>query len=187
MRRCFILGLALIGSFSTVGSSAQAQAVAGGGASMVFSDPFLSYYGFFVPQQLYYASRPRVEDTIQQYSAARQYSALTERAGLYDPIGSLDIESDPLRAFGSASGRSRLPSTSPAGLVNNNLRGTGPGGYYNRTGSYYPTLRIGRGGNGGLNPISGGASRVRNLGGGARRGVSFPRPSGGLSIPGMPG
>ncbi|HEU5116791.1 MAG TPA: hypothetical protein VFT74_08970 [Isosphaeraceae bacterium] len=172
MRRILILGLMSLGAVAGLGQSAKAQSV---GAAALFNDPFLAYYGYFIPQQLYQASRPRVEDTVQQFSAARQYTALTERSGLYDPIGALGIDEDPFRAFGSSS---RLPRTYSLGLVNNNLTGNGPGGYYNRVNNYYPTLRMGRGGNGGLNPISTGSPRNRNLQG-------VPNFSNG-NVPGMP-
>ncbi len=178
MRRILILGLVILGAVAGLGQSARAQTL--GGAAL-FNDPFLAYYGYFIPQQLYQASRPRVEDTVQQFSAARQYTALTDRAGLYDPIGALGVDEDPLRAFGSSSGSSRLPRTSPMGLVNTNLTGSGPGGYYNRVNNYYPTLRMGRGGNGGLSPISTGSPRTQNLGGGSR----IPNAAAGR-LPGMP-
>lgn len=165
MRRILIAGLVLTGAFSGLAQSARAQV--GGGPALLFNDPFLAYYGYFIPQQLYQASRPRVEDTVQQFSAARQYTALTERGGLYDPIGALGIDDDPLRAFGSSSGSSRLPHTSPTGLVSTNMNGAGATGYYNRVNNYYPTLRMGRGGNGGLSPISS-SPRSRSMGGGHR-------------------
>jgi hypothetical protein len=164
MRRILVLGLVLTGALAGSSQSARAQSL---GAAALFSDPFLAYYGYFVPQQLVWATRPRPEDTVRQYSAARQYTALTDRASLYDPIGALGIEDDPLRAFGSSAGSSRLPMTSPTGLVNNNINGTGPAGYYNRVNNYYPTLRMGRGGNGGLSPISS-SPRGRNMGGGSQ-------------------
>lgn len=179
MRRNLVLGLVVAGALVGSGQSVQAQSL---GANALFSDPFLAYYGYFVPQQLVWATRPRPEDTVRQYSAARQYTALTERSGLYDPIGIPGFEEDPLRAFGGSAGGSRLPATAPMGLVNNNLMGRGPAGYYNRVNNYYPTLRMGQGGNGGLSRISG-SGRGGNLGASGLGSYGLPAMPGGISMP----
>ncbi len=149
-----------------------------------FSDPFFLYYGYYVPFQAYEASLPRPEDTVRAFSAQRQMTALTERSGLFDPAGSLN-DYDPLRAFGSEGGRSPLPRTSPTGVVNSHINGSGPAGYFNRVNTYYPTLRYGRGANQSLSPISR-SPRSRNMGmmgGGATAGMYGMLPPG-VKIPG---
>lgn len=174
MRRIlFGLGVAL--GLGLLASPAHAQVGAG-----VFADPFSFYYGYFIPNQAYQASIPRAEDTVRMYSAARQYTALTERAGLYDPIGSLGEGYDPLNAFGSAGGVSRLPRISPHGIQNMNINGAGPAGYYNRVNTHFPTLRTGRSSNRTLAPVVR-SPRSRNFSGGG--GYSLPTATSGMGSP----
>ena len=123
-----------LGSFA---SSAKAQ---DGG----FSDPFFLYYGFFLPRQAALAAQLQPEDSIRAYSAQRQYSAQSDRSGLYDPLGAVGSEDlDPLAPFGQRSGTSRLVRTTPSGVPSSNLGGRGIPGYHNRVNNYYPTLRTG--------------------------------------------
>lgn len=152
MRRSLValavfFGLGLVGSPST----AQAQFNS-------FADPFTFYYGYFIPSQAYQASIPKAEDTVRMYSAQRQASALTERAGLYDPVGSMGGD-DLLRSFGDPSARggspARMTRTNPMGVVNTHVNGSGPTGYYNRVNTYHPNLRLGRGANRSIAPIGG--------------------------------
>lgn len=174
MRRIlFGLGVAL--GLGLLASPARAQVGAG-----VFADPFSFYYGYFVPNQALQASIPRAEDTVRMYSAARQYNALTERAGLYDPIGSLGDGYDPLGAFGSANGVSRLPMTRPQGVMNMNINGSGPAGYYNRVNTHFPTLRTGRGSNRSLAPVVR-SPRAGNFRGGG--GFNLPTATSGMGGP----
>ncbi len=142
MRRALV-GLAFVVFLSSWSSTVRAQAVNGTG----FSDPFFLYYGYFLPQQAYLASIPRPEDTVREISARRQVNALTERAGLYDPLGSFGGETlDPF-GRGAAPSGSRMVSTYNSGVANMNLNGSGPPGYFNRVGRYYPGIKVGRGPN----------------------------------------
>lgn len=139
-----------------------------------FSDPFFLYYGVYVPFQAYQASLPRPEDTVRMFSAQRQVTALTERAGLLDPMGTMGGY-DPLRAFAPGAGRSPLPATAPTGLVNLNVNGRGPAGYYGRVNAHFPTLRAGQGPNQSVGAAGGlGARRI------GTRGFARPSPYGGL-------
>lgn len=175
MRR-ILLGVAAIAGFSLLAPSAQGQTAG-------FSDPFFLYYGWYVPYQANQASLPRAEDTVRAFSAQRQMTAVTERSQLFDPIGSLD-EYDPLRTFGPEGGRTPLPATTPTGIVHTHVNGAGPAGYYNRVNTYYPTLRLGRGANQSLSPISR-SPRTRNLrGGGFGMSSPFGNVPRGVRVPG---
>lgn len=142
MRR-IVLGLALALVLGVGAMPARAQNVNPGGFGDL-SDPFTAYYSWYLPFQIQQAALPRPDDTIRAYSAARQQAALTERAGLYDPIGGLGVGYDPMQSFGVAGGQSRRARTVPQGMVNLNINGAGPTGYFNRSGTHYPTLRTGR-------------------------------------------
>src|SRR4051812_48216891 len=61
---------------------ANAQLLGGAGGGI---DPFSFYYGYYLPHQAAIAAQPTALDTINQVTAARQFSAVTDRAGLYDP------------------------------------------------------------------------------------------------------
>ena len=155
--------LAVVGCASTC----SAQAIPTNSAG--FSDPFFLYYGFFLPRQQYLANQPGPEAFINQQQAQRVDNALAERAGLYGPLPSLGEEDlDPSRPFGAR--RPLAPMARPSGMfssTNQNLRGTGPPRYFNRHGSYYPTLtRSGRESNKGVNLRFGRS----NLGGAAAAG-----------------
>jgi hypothetical protein len=164
MRR-FVLGLATVLAFGLMATRAQAQPGTLNDPGLLGGDPFNAYYSWFLPFQLQQAVTPRVEDTVRAYSAVRQQAALTERSGLYDPVGAIGAGYDPMEAFGVAGGRSRRARTTHSGQVNMNINGTGPGGYFNRASSYYPTLRAGRS-SGSRNPIAQGMRRSRFSGGG---------------------
>ena len=171
MRHGF-LGLAVVLGLGTFSTPAKAQ---DGG----FSDPFFLYYGYYLPRQAALAAQPQVEDYYRQRSAERQYTALTDReGGLTDPLGgSIFDQDDPTAAFGTRSGRSRLVRTTPTGMVNQNLTGAGTAGYFNRTGSYYPTIRSGRG----RNNASRANSALSAIGGGGMRGAFRPNPFAGMT------
>jgi len=134
-----LLGSAVLLGLSLTASTGRAQDFGSG-------DPFFLYYGFFLPRQAALAAQPGPEVGLQQNQMNRAAMALTDRAGLYDPIR--DIGADELNSgtpFAGRSGRNRLATTAPTGLMTTHIRGTGPAGYYNRTGRYYPTMRTGRG------------------------------------------
>lgn len=158
MRRV-ILGLAVVLGLSASASSVQAQNVNGG-----FSDPFFLYYGFFLPRQAAMAATPGPELMINNQAAAMQQAALTDRAGLLDPIGGFGAdEFDSSRPFSDRSKGLRRKRLSPNGLQTTNINGSGPATHYNRTMNYYPTLRTGR--MAARGNMQGSGSRGRNTGG----------------------
>ncbi len=127
-----------------------AALVAGDRANAQFLDPsssnfnpFNLYYGWFLPQQAALAARPTAGTTISALSAARQQTAMTSRASLYDPVASYRSydPNDPFPDRSRAARMSAYPSQS------SNINGTGPGAYYNRAGQYYSGIRAGRGPN----------------------------------------
>jgi hypothetical protein len=132
MRRT-ILSLAVVCIVSATATTSRAQFQGG------FDDPFFLYYSYFVPQQAFFASIPRQEDVLRQMAVQRQFNALTDRAGLFEPGSSL-AGYDPFAVFGEQN-RSRLPNVTPVGVANGNLAGTGLSMYHNRTGSYFPGMR----------------------------------------------
>lgn len=135
MRRlAILLTLALLTSLSA--SDAKAQFFGEGN----FNDPFFQYYGFYLPRQAALAAQPRPQESINALAAARQYNAMTERAGLYDPI-------QPFGEFGSDGqlfDRRRRGGYGGMASLGANGNGNGPTGYYNRTHTYFPGLRSGR-------------------------------------------
>src|SRR4051812_16988966 len=85
MLRRPLLALAVVSAVSLVVPTGRAQAqLLGVGANGV--DPFNFYFGYYLPHQAYIAAQPTPLDTINQITAQRQAAALTDRAGLYDPI-----------------------------------------------------------------------------------------------------
>jgi hypothetical protein len=111
-------------------------------------DPFSFYYGYYLPHQAAVAAQPTPLDTINQITAARQFSALSERAGLYDPISPYGQEDlDPNRPYSAKRGGERVAKAQLFPVTTSNIRGTGPALYYARTARYYPQLRTGKGPN----------------------------------------
>lgn len=142
MRR-LLVGSAVLAAVATFATPGRAQVFPNN--TVPGGDPFFLYYGFFLPRQAMLSLQPRPQDTVNALSAARQFSAQTERAGLYDPVSPFGADLyDPSRPFaGRATGRSRrpLPMT---GVTGTNINGMGPAAYYSRTNGYYPSLRVGR-------------------------------------------
>jgi hypothetical protein len=129
---------------------AEAQGILGSGT--VFPnggvDPFSFYYGYYLPHQAAIAAQPTPLDTINQVTAARQFSALSERQGLYDPISPYgEDELDPNRPYSAKRGGDKASRSYLHPVATSNIRGTGPGLYYARTARYYPQLRSGKGAN----------------------------------------
>jgi hypothetical protein len=112
-------------------------------------DPFSLYFGYYLPHQAYIAAQPRPMDTINANVAERQQNAVTDRAGLYDPISPFaqGDDLDPLRPYGPNSGKERVVRPRAFATSTTNAGGGGPAQYYNRTARYYPQLRIGQGPN----------------------------------------
>jgi hypothetical protein len=128
-----LVGLALIGLAGT-SSSVHAQ---------TFNDPFTAYYGFVLPRQAALALAPRPINTINDMAALRQQNALTDRAGLYDPIQPFGSSYDPNNPFAERMGqRRRTGGMAARGMT---MGGGGVPGRYKNTQSYYPRIRTGRG------------------------------------------
>ena len=142
MRRALIC-LSFVFGAGVLATPAKAQTNNSG-----FSDPFFLYYGFYLPRQAALSAQPQPDDYYRQQSAARQFTAQTQRdSSLFDPLGStsaFDKEYDPYSAFGPRSaGRGGIARPVPAGIINANLKGNGPSLYYNRTSTYFPGQRTG--------------------------------------------
>jgi len=145
LRRAFLaLAVTLGVGLLLPAGRAEAQFFGGGGNI----DPFQLYFGYYLPHQAYVAAQPTPLDTINQVTAARQYSAVTDRAGLYDPISPYGAEElDPLRPYDPKRGGERLARPGGYAGSSTNANGSGPATHYNRTARYYPHLRASRGPN----------------------------------------
>ena len=172
--RLRILGLAIgLGMMLAWGPCPEAGAQIA--TSGLGNDPFSLYYGYYLPHQAAIAAQTTPLDTINAITAARQYTASTDRAALYDPISPYaQDESDPSRPFGDRRGAERLarPHVYQRSPGSSTARGGGPALYFNRTVNrttqYYPEMRVGRGPNRNL------AVTRRGIGGG---GGGFGTPS----------
>jgi hypothetical protein len=168
-RSLFAVALASTACLAFASRPAEAQFFPNGGA-----DPFSLYFGYYLPHAAAVAATPTPLDTINQLTAARQFQAVTDRAGLYDPIspyGEQDI--DPLRPSGDRKGE-RMVRPQQFAVATSNARGQGPALYYNRTARYYPQLRVGRGPNRNLGAVRSG--RGGGVGGGMMGMPSMPSP-----------
>lgn len=141
LRPHLALAVALgVGFFIPTGR-AEAQFLGGG------TDPFSLYFGYYLPHQAYIAAQPTPLDTINRITAERQFSAITDRAGLYDPISPYGTEeTDPLAPYTTSRKGERIakPSLFATSTTTSNARGTGPALYYTRTARYYPSIRVGQ-------------------------------------------
>lgn len=133
MRRS-LLGLAAFLILGSMTAPARAQFVSNG-------DPFFLYYSWFLPRQQALAMQPRPANTVNAMATIRQDATLTDRANLYAAPASRFDGFDPNRLFDHPTGR-RMGGTAAIG---GSIDGNGPAQYYNRTSSYYPGLRTGRG------------------------------------------
>jgi len=167
------LAVTLAASLFVPTTRANAQLLGGSGGGV---DPFSFYYGYYLPHQAAIAAQPTALDTINQVTAARQFNAVTDRAGLYDPISPYGAEeSDPLRPYAPTRGGERLARPQGSGYGTSNSRGTGPAQYYNRTARYHPNIRTGYGPNRNISVVrgsrgggGGGAPSLPNYGAGPR-------------------
>jgi hypothetical protein len=141
MRRT-ILGLASgLGLLLLASTTSHAQAL---GTSSLGADPFSLYYGWYLPNQAMQSMQPRVEDTLNNVTAMRQYNAYAERAGVFgdSSIGGGE-EEDPFGRYGGGRAGRPLNRAEVPGADTRALRGLGPGMYFNRSSSvlqYYPGL-----------------------------------------------
>jgi hypothetical protein len=174
MRRPLVaLAVALAVSLLVPTGRAQAQILGATGGV----DPFSLYFGYYLPHQAYIAAQPTPLDTLNQITAERQFRAVTDRAGLYDPISPYgEEELDPLRPYSPSRGGERLAKPHVFASSTSNALGQGPALYYQRTARYYPHMRTGRGPNRNLSSIRGG--RGGGFGGG------MPSMPSGASMPG---
>jgi hypothetical protein len=174
MRRSFAVGAATL-VLVLVTQPEPALAQLGG----VGADPFSFYYGYYLPHQAYIAAQPRAIDPINQVVANRQYTAQTDRAALYDPISPYgDDESDPFRpnAQGSRDRRAGRQNFTMGSGSNSNANGNGPAMYYNRTASYFPALRAGRGPNRNVATLRAGRGGGGGMGGMPQMPNPYPSP-----------
>jgi hypothetical protein len=168
------LAVAWAAVFVVLPGSAQAQVGLLGAGGV---DPFSLYFGYYLPHQAAIAAQSTPLDTINQITAARQFQAVTDRAGLYDPISPYGEEDlDPSRPLSARRKGERMGPPRSFAVSTANARGLGPELYYNRTARYFPQLRTGRGPNRNLAAVR--TRSVGSFGGGA---PSMP------SMPSMPG
>lgn len=135
MSRARYLPLSVLAVTLILASSAEAQ-------NQSVGDPFSLYYGFFLPRQAAMSMNMGPSATLNQISSERQRFSAVERGSLYDPSEPFGLD---MGGFGGASdargNRERRVPTSPMGLISDNRMGMGVPGYFNRTSSFYPSLR----------------------------------------------
>lgn len=156
--------------------SSHAQITSTYGYGALGSDPFASYFGWYLPNQAYQASQPRVEDTINAITVMRQRSAIAARDNVFDTRSRFDIEDE--AEFGRATSRGGVRNrpmsamqTSPFG---GNVRGTGPALYFTRTDRYFPTIRPGHGPNRNIAVHRASRGSMGGMGGSVGGGMSIP-------------
>ncbi|MDR3635512.1 MAG: hypothetical protein P4L84_17030 [Isosphaeraceae bacterium] len=176
-----LLGFVLVSAFVLLApGSGWAQTTSLG---TLGSDPFATYFGWYLPNQAYQASQPRVEDTINAITVVRQRNAIAERDSLFDTRSRFDLsDEDELGRYAPKGSRGRPQGGGGGGVASSpfagNVRGTGPALYYSRTGRYFPTLRAGHGPNRNVAVLR--SPRGMGMGGGMGAG-------GGVPGGGMPG
>jgi hypothetical protein len=135
------MGLALLGP--SIPASAQTSPFTG-----VDIDPFSLYFGYYLPHQAYVAAQPRPMDTINAITTERQMNAMTDRAGLYDPVSPYgQEENDPFQPYGSKKGHGEHMGPLRSFVTSANVAGRGPAQFYGRTERYFPQIRGGQGPN----------------------------------------
>ena len=140
---------------------AEAQLLGGG------VDPFSLYFGYYLPHQAYIAAQPTPLDTINQITAERQFNAVTDRAGLYDPISPYGLDDyDPLQPYAPSRKGERIARPHVFATSTTNSLGTGPALYYRRTARYYPSIKPGNGPNRNLGVHRGRGGFGGGMGGG---------------------
>ncbi|MHC5538614.1 hypothetical protein ACYOEI_10360 [Singulisphaera rosea] len=137
-----LFGLAVLLGCSLLSPANRAQAQGFG------ADPFSLYYGYYLPHQAAIAAQATPIDTINAATEARAPVVSSDREGLYDPISPYGEEDfEPIRG---GSNRTRVerkarshtfPTNTHSAMANRGLGASGA--YFNRTPSYYPTLRKG--------------------------------------------
>lgn len=165
MRRLLFFSVLVAGLVATDRASAQFFPGSAG------YDPFNAYYGFYLPRQAAMAVQRSYgpQSTIAALSAERQMSALTNGASLYDPSDMYDITGyDPTNPFPNRQAGRRPGGMARIAPANT---GTGPSMYYNRSGSYFPGLKQGRGVNPGIRTSNARAGRYGGLGNYSNRGA----------------
>jgi len=133
--------------FALLVPATRASAQAGLGVGV---DPFSLYYGYYLPHQAYVAAQPRPMDTLNAISAERQSNAVTDRAGLYDPVSPYaQDDNDPLRPYGTSGrgARGERMGQIRSFATSTNSAGQGPRQFYGRTDRFFPQVRGGQGPN----------------------------------------
>jgi hypothetical protein len=143
MSRSQCFGAVALG-FSLLASVSRAPAQTTG---FVGVDPFQLYYGYYLPHQAAIAAQPRPTDTLNALTRERQQNAVTDRAGLYNPISpyALDDDLDPTRPYGASrkgERRGRIRSFATTA----NAAGRGPATHFQRF-ERFPQQRVGQGPN----------------------------------------
>lgn len=148
MHRPLLALLLATAVLTAVPRSSHAQITSSYGYGALGSDPFASYFGWYLPNQAYQASQPRVEDTINAITVMRQRSAIAARDNVFDTQSRFDLadEADFGRAIPKGA-RGRPASALQTSPFAGNVRGTGPALYFTRTDRYFPMLRQGHGPN----------------------------------------
>lgn len=162
MRRSALVLAVVLGAMGANEARAQFD------SSFGFNDPFMLYYGFYLPRQQALANQPGPSATLNYLTAERQQYAVTNQASLYDPASPYGRPNyDPAPLGEGRAGERIAPVRSP-GLYTSHLNGNGPAIYYGRAQQYYPTLRSGRGPNANV-------AVLRAPRGGGRAGAPMPQ------------
>lgn len=155
--------------------SGRAQTAATYGAGALGSDPFAQYFGWYLPNQAYQASQPRVEDTINAITVVRQRQAIAARDNVFDTRSRFDIEDD--TEFGRAvprGSRNRGMMTTQTSPFAQNVRGMGPSLYFTRTDRYFPMIRSGHGPNRNIAALRSARGSAGAMGGAVGGGMGIP-------------
>ena len=110
-------------------------------------DPFQFYYAYYLPNQAMLSMRNRPIDTLNQFTAARQYYAQTDRRSLYNPISATgDDTYDTLHPY-AGQGKERMAQ--PFRFARDPSNPMAPVPRFITVGrqQFFPGLRVGRGPN----------------------------------------
>jgi hypothetical protein len=143
MRRVLAIGLVLAGAWAF---STPASAQVGGmgfGIGNVAADPFSGYYSWFLPRQAAMASTSTVNNQLSQFQAER-VDSINEAARSSNSIlnyATLGIGAAQGQSIDDDRPRNPRPRLSATGPMVTSGGGRGVTGYYDRAGSYFPTMR----------------------------------------------
>ncbi len=146
MKRIVTIGLVVAGILSIAERTASGQNQnlgMGFGIGSVGADPFSGYYSWFLPRQAAMAATPTVNNQLSQYTAER-IDNMNEAARSSNSVlsyANLGLGGGTGQAFDDDRPRNPRPRLSATGPMITNTTGRGVAGYYDRAGSYYPTMR----------------------------------------------